>query len=151
MGKLFHLPFKPIHFYKNIPYLWLGIKSFYLRGKNGWSPYDTWNMDCYLLTVLPEMLRHLGTYTVGFPAPINIMDDKSYDERVKDWQKKLLYIADCFDEANEENMPKCEEFKNIKKYSNDYINNFVKIQEYRDKKKNEGFDLLKENFWNLWD
>ena len=151
MGKLFHVPFRAIHFYKNIPYLWLGIKSFYLRGKNGWSPYDTWNMDCYLLKILPEMLRHLAKNDNTHPFLTFPITEESIKEDENKWVEILNYMAECFEEADEDRVSNYEKENKIDRYSDDYYNNYSLIQKYRDDKKNEGLELLKKYFWNLWD
>lgn len=140
MSKLFHLPFRARYFWKNIPYLWLGIKSFYLRGKNGWSPYDTWNMDNYLLKILPEMLRYLAENTHSYPVLTEPMTKESLDKDAEKWKKILIYMAKCFEEADEDNYP----------FDGD-IENWKVLEKHRDNKKNEGLMSLKEYFWDLWD
>ena len=52
----------------------------------------------------------------------------------------LIYMAECFEEADKKMFP----------FDGD-IENWESFEKYRDKKKDEGLDLLKKYFWNLWD
>ena len=142
MAKLFSLPYGPRYFWRNIPYLWSRIKFFYLRGKNGWCPYDAWDIDCYLLKILPEMLRYLAKNSHSHPVLTKPMTKESSDKDAEEWKKILIYMAECFEEADEHMFP----------FDGDGdIENLEALEKYRDKKKDEGLDLLKKYFWDLWD
>jgi len=59
------------------------LKNFILRGKNGWCPEDTWNLDCYLAKVISETTAYLAKTTHG--APIGVSS--------KGWKKILKQIS----------------------------------------------------------
>jgi hypothetical protein len=58
------------------------IKRFYQRGKNGWAVADTWDMDDYLLDVLPQMLDRV----------MNEDRDEKYNLDIQDCANTLRYI-----------------------------------------------------------
>ncbi len=43
------------------------LKNFILRGKNGWCPQDTWNLDVYLANVISESIKYLEKHTISYP------------------------------------------------------------------------------------
>ena len=150
MAKLFSLPYGPRYFWRNIPYLWLGIKSFYLRGKNGWSPYDTWNMDNYLLTILPEMLDYLANNIHGYPSDI-IIEGESDEDNFNRWQNYLRITANYLRESDEDKCSKNKELEQYERYTQEYWDKYKEINEYRQECLEKALEAIKLNFWNLWD
>ena len=59
------------------------LKNFILRGKNGWCPQDTWNLDCYLAKVISETTDYLQKNLNSYP------DGMSLGE----WRKILKQIS----------------------------------------------------------
>jgi len=43
------------------------LKNFILRGKRGWCPEDTWNLDSYLARIISETTRYLAENTNSYP------------------------------------------------------------------------------------
>ena len=60
------------------------IKNFILRGKNGWCPEDTWNLDWYLARVISETTKYLAKTTHGFPPELTF----------KRWKRVLKTISE---------------------------------------------------------
>lgn len=146
MGKsLISFPFKTRYFYKNIPYLFRSIKWFFIRGKNGWSEYDVWNMDGYLLKIIPEMLRHLADHHFGYPSNIANIRDEQYDKgKDEEWTQKLLEIAHHFEEADFDNCSKAQDYLD-KKIS------YIDLDKYCSEQLHLGMVELERYFYNLWD
>ena len=48
---------------------YLNIKAAWQRITRGWADADTWDLDHYLLEILPEMLEYLRLNSHGFPGP----------------------------------------------------------------------------------
>ena len=44
------------------------LYTFYHRGRYGWAPRDTWNLDHYLNRVMGCTLKHLAEHTHGTPS-----------------------------------------------------------------------------------
>lgn len=69
------------------------LKNFFLRGKNGWCPEDTWNLDIYLARVISETTKYLAKTTHGFPPELTfkrwkeILKQISKDIDIKDFYK----------------------------------------------------------------
>lgn len=43
------------------------VGSFFIRGRYGWSPMDTWSFDHYLAGVLAPSLKHMAKVAHGYP------------------------------------------------------------------------------------
>ena len=86
------------------------------------------------------MLRYLAENTHSHPVLTKPMTKESADKDAEEWKKILIYMAECFEEAD----------KNMFPFDGD-IENWEALEKYRDKKKDEGLDLLKKYFWDLWD
>lgn len=118
------------------------IKQFIQRGIQGYSDEDLWNLDYYLASLISRSVKDFKKIQHGIPPEIyqeyekmNLSSDVIDIFAVKDWEKQLDLLSDKFAEL---------------------INIFDKIydgmtKEEVDKKIEESFDLLKENFHNLND
>jgi len=87
---------------------WRDCRTFYLRGRYGWAPRDTWNLENYLARTFAGTLNHLADHTHGVPAnyptgphPMHhiVNDDASLaDTSFVKWQKDLRRWAKTFDD-----------------------------------------------------
>lgn len=68
-----------ISFFKN-------MKWFFQRGRRGYSDCDTWSLDSYLISWLPEAIRTLAKRNFGYPPELDL----------KSWQEILEKIASGF-------------------------------------------------------
>lgn len=60
------------------------LKNFIQRGKRGWCPQDTWNLDVYLSKVISESVKHLRENTVSYPHEMSF----------RQWKKILKQISE---------------------------------------------------------
>lgn len=85
---------------------WRDCKTFYLRGRYGWAPRDTWNLESHLARTLAGTLNHLADHTHGVPAtyptgktlPQDVATEGVYDSAFILWQKDLRRWAKTFDD-----------------------------------------------------
>ena len=92
-------PFKfwhhPLEFFSS---LWKYLRARYLRGKYGWAPCDTWNMDYWFLKVIPEMLDYLAEHTHTYPGTDEFPTFESWQE----WLRKTAdNLRSCTEEEQE--------------------------------------------------
>jgi len=66
------------------------IKTFIQRGRKGWAVSDTWDMDNYLLTILPEMIDRL--------IKDNMRGDKKYVKDLHDISNTLKSVKAQYSE-----------------------------------------------------
>jgi hypothetical protein len=85
--------YKVKHFIESITGIPDKVKCFYQRGKRGWSDEDWWNLDSYLCTLLPQMLRRLKEKAHGHPCHEEIT---SFEH----WQEILEQMAQGFEAGN---------------------------------------------------
>ena len=128
---------------------WKFIKEFFQncnhawrRAIYGWTWEDCWNLDDWLLNILPEMLRHMADYGSAYPGFKNEEVDFSTPEKWDDW---LHSMADVLESLQEENW-----FS-----QNEYEEEFHKQSELHRSKGNksitemndEDFDTLRELYF----
>ena len=164
---------------KFIKKIYYEIKYFIQRGKRGYSDFDIMDIDQYLLTLIPNMIKDFKNKKDGYPSNLN--------EEL--WNDILQEIISCFEKAN----PSTTDFENpyLNAYYENVVNpwydkiikpqikdiekekqNFITLdmstpEEYKvletlyhnvEKEKEEylqenlekGFEKLKKNFHNLW-
>ena len=86
-----------LHPWKFLKHSYYNIRDFIWRGTKGFAPSDTWNLDSWLLQVLPAALKYLAEHSHGWPS-----------------NEKFPKFEDCQDcEGNNKN-----------EYYNDYMNQF---------------------------
>lgn len=101
------------------------LKWFYQRGKRGFSDYDLWDMDDYLLEVLPEMLKKFRSLKNSYPMKFKSM---------RDWQKVLKEMETGFRKVRK--LDQSMRFKDYEKKTEIFQKNMK---------------LLTKHFFNLWD
>lgn len=90
---------------------WLFIKEFFQncnhawrRAIYGWTWEDCWNLDDWLLNILPEMLRHMADHGSGYPG------SKPFETPEK-WHDWLHSVADVLESLQEDNWYSQNEYK----------------------------------------
>ncbi len=82
------------------------VASFFIRGRRGWAPMDTWSLDRHVLKIMSEGMRHLAEHAHGFPSWIpeeyNLDTNENgetidFDAAFECWQKWLHEQADWID------------------------------------------------------
>ena len=119
---------RPPHYRKDRVALWKRQ-----RIQEGVCDYDAWNLDGWMLRVIPVGLRKLAHNSHSYPGNEQFPTFKS-------WREWLLATADMADRIIElQNAP----WKNLE------------VHRQQDKEvnqlKNEFFDRIKEQFFHLWD
>ena len=97
------------------------LKNFILRGKNGWCPEDTWNLDVYLAKVISETTSYLAKTVHGFPRELTFKRWKDILNQIS----KDIVIKDFYNTEKEQ----------LKAYE----------------KRKEALELFVKYFNNLWD
>jgi len=98
------------------------LKNFILRGKNGWCPEDTWNLDVYLSKVISETTKYLSKHTVSYPHELTF----------EQWKKILRKIS-----------------KDIYFDEDKIVTEKGQLKAYA--KQKEALELFVKYFPNLWD
>jgi len=157
------------------------IKYKWQRGFRGYSTRDAWSIDSWFEEIMPRILAELKNNLHGCPAEFTIGEDgkkiQDVEKGCEEWKAILDRMIFCFKEMNEESCSLKNEFAkeyHKQKFGNDFLEKLSinepmalneadpeleqkykqkqkEIYEYREKMKNEGFDILKTHFWNLWD
>lgn len=82
-----------------IRHCWDNLKAAWQRSTRGYTNRDVWEMDEWILAVLPPMLRRLANGD-GYP----------YGYTPEQWEDKLNSIADVFESLQEENFESKNEY-----------------------------------------
>ena len=156
---------KPWKFFKDT---WLNLKAAWQRATRGWANRDTWNLDNYLLEILPEMIDHLRIHTHGYPGYGEFDTPEKWDKFLKE------EIIIPLQNAREEQTTQINEYEEeLHSYPINFVkqeNNFTaleftepeelrkkwcerekEISEWRQKELEKGFQNLASVFFDLWD
>ncbi|WP_022765277.1 hypothetical protein [Butyrivibrio sp. XPD2006] len=96
------------------------IKYIYQRAKYGYCDSDTWSIDYWFLSVVPEMLERLMENTSSYPCTPGAGPHAIYgtgapkdvdDEGAKAWEDVLSEMIFLFREANEETCTKRNKYE----------------------------------------
>ena len=164
----------PLNWWR-LPGCWCrAIKYGWQRATRGFSDLDCWDLSHFYLDVLEGSLYHLAEHNTGCPHKY-YDSSKPGDEGWK-WTKHLKEMANCFREASEEECSQVNPYED--EYYEDFRMNFEKTPEgyyklkdeevneelhkkyleskerifkWRDENLKKGVDMLKEDFWSLWD
>lgn len=124
------------------------IKYFIQRGKRGWADCDVWDIDSYLSSIIPPMVRKIKD---GFGCPQEFYDKTCINDECKKWHDILEEIAQGF-EAEEQikSLSRC--FKWLKTPEGLYDQELEKEKDKQLAEKYErGMELFSKYFMNLWD
>lgn len=105
------------------------LKNFILRGKKGWCPEDTWNLDVYLSKIISETTKYLADNLNSYP---NELSEKEWKEILNEISEGIMapYTLD-------------ESVNNMAIYN--------KQSKLAYKKQEEALKLLVKYFTSLWD
>lgn len=116
------------------------IKYFIQRGRRGWADCDTWSMDNYMTDVLLGLMKKYEEDTNGYPCSFKTAEE---------WHVVLKKIITGFEAMKEV----CDEsyWGGCKNKNGAIDMDIVKIEtDKRVAKFNEGIDLFKKYYLNLW-
>lgn len=152
-----HYPFFSLrNFISILPYR---LRDCYWRIRYGWCPTDCWDMETWLLTTLPNMLRYLTQHHWAYKS---YEEPESYDGEHNDkWEAFLWGLSDKLIECREdywENQNEFiqtfyKEFEKDKKVKLDprYFERARELEAERQKHMSATFKELGENLTSLWD
>ena len=148
------------------------LKFRFQRFQKGYSDKDLWNMFDWFMEVTKPMLVEFRKTHHGSPATLGenytnedglLVNDKCHEE----WDAILDRMIFLITEMNEETCSmknqyneEIERWYEIENYNREpkyekihnlYCEREAEIIEYRDKCKDEFFELFSKWFWNLWD
>lgn len=103
------------------------------RAKKGYCDLDVWNINDFIETTLVKMLKEFIKENNGYPPELT----------PNEWDNILNRMIFLLTEMNEET---CS--KQIK--LGDSSKKYLEVARYRDKCKNEFYNLLKKWHWALW-
>lgn len=146
------------HPWKFVSQTFRNIKFAWQRATKGYCDYDYWNIDYYLLKLLPELFDDFRKNLHGHPC--------SFTE--EEWDNFLLKeVIEPLRNAQEEQEVEINEFETeIFNYFKDgsltdmnyppelwnkYMAREKEIDDWRDKQMRKAFASIIMNFWNLWD
>jgi hypothetical protein len=131
-------------FVLDIPYQLRRIKWFFQRGRRGWAHNDTWDLDSYLCSWMPDALRHLAEGVHGCPAELY---DKEDDDACHRWREILIQMADGFEAAR-----RVVEDQNYTEVDGEYDLEISCAKDDADREKfKAAIALFEKYFFNLWD
>lgn len=140
---LFHMPIR------TLKDLYLDVKYFIHRGRHGWADIDWFNLDNYLLHILPDMLEELAERSCGYSESFIDANGNRVDNMTpEDWKNYLLEIAQHFRNADEDQTP-IE--NNILDDRKKWFEKECEISEWRLREAQKALKMLGDNFFQLWD
>ena len=119
------------------------------RAQRGWSDQDSWGIYAYLGGIIPEMVRHMRSYTGGHPGRLKNMKQwyKILDDMAYGFEQQAKWDADYVSMVGWK--------KNGKEYYDFKDKEWCKAYEKKQKEVTKAFDksmkLFSIWFLNLWD
>ena len=139
------------HPWKWVKELFCNLKNAYRRAKYGWAYSDCWNMDSWLLEILPQMLRHMADEGCAYPG----YEPFETPEKWEDW---LHSMADVLESLQEDNWYSQNEYAkdfhirhNDKELDQLYFLETENLYNERQQLLENTFAQLVKNFNSLWD
>jgi len=146
--------------------LFYDLKNGWQRANKGYCDRDLWDVSSWFLRTMPNLLAEFGENQQGYPGTITF----------EEWESILKEMAFKFTEATDKcsyqnkyddtfplgfnfepvgdhlckmvDLPMSDDEKENKDL---WFEEELKIDEYKNKNFEEGIDLFKKWFWNLWD
>lgn len=165
-GKIFDIPYTkgmlfPYKIQLIIQSISYSIKSYFQRARNGYSHGDVWDIDQWFSKTISNMLQDFIENSCGYPG----YGDADTPEK---WKEILRYMRFCFLESQEDTCSQKNELDipntnfeitkdgNLKFNSdNPEFQAWSKREEelalYRKKMLEEGLNLFKKYYYDLWD
>ena len=112
--------YKLTHPWKIIMGGFRNLKAAWQRATRGYADRDTWNLDNWLLQVLPAALEHLAEHSHGWPSNDEFPEFEDWQEYLFKIAKDLRECQDC--EGNDKN----EYYEDYMKQLDDWDNRWKK-------------------------
>lgn len=132
------------------------VKWHWQRAFRGWGDCDVWNMNDYLIRVIPAMLRHLKNKRHSYPVEFRMMefDDKKNDvvcrrtdeEASAAWGACLQNMIDGLEAVD-----RVEDTFDSLERKQENIDAYLKDLNRAVDRRTEAFALFAKHFGHLWD
>lgn len=132
--RAYYFMFRTFMRFADVKYNLRRIKWFFMRAKNGWAPCDTWSLDAYLSSWMPEALRYLKKNRNGFPS--NSSD--------KEWEDILEKMALGFEASRKQDDIELGKGEGA-------VDEYKKKMDELEAIRKEGMNLFVEHYDALWD
>lgn len=156
---------KPWEFFEDT---WLNLKAAWQRATRGWANRDTWNLDNYLLEILPEMIDHLRIHTHGYPGYGEFDTPEKWDKFLKEEiiiplqnarEEQTTQINEYEEELHsypinfvkQENGFTALEFTEPEELRKKWCEREDEINKWRQKELDRAFAAMAKHFYSLWD
>ena len=120
------------------------IKFSIQRIKYGFCDWDTWSLDTYLSTMIPDALRKFAKDTICYPYDLAIDDFEDEDAVMNKWRAEINKIADLIEDGGKPYDFSLDEYEVLSEKE------CKKLVEKKRENLKEGFRLLSERFGDLW-
>lgn len=137
------------------------IKTAWQRITRGWSDRDTWNLNDYLLEILPEMVDYLREHTLGYPN--NFEEPEQWDaflkleiiNRLKNAREEQTILKNEYQEAFDAIPTRMENGHLIlsdkeKSVLKKWASRQQEIFEWQKEELEKGLNAMGNVFWDLW-
>lgn len=157
------MPYRKKYIFKNLSWMLFQIKTFFQRGKNGYSDYDLVDFNDYLTHILAYGLREYGMNTNKIPYKFLEMFDNENDAWDY-WRNYVLEMSQHFYNSMEENKDEVMPNKYRKYFvmcpmrcksrhpvMQKYWEEERRIDAWQDEEKKKALEMLTKVFDDLWD
>ena len=143
--------------------LYWNCRDFIHRGRHGFAYVDVWNMDEYLLMLIPDMLRFLAKNSHGYPGAEPFETPEKYDAFLIRLAEKFDACCRGLNSDSDENNKYYNEFMTASQIKQEnrtdkqqevitkYLDETKRLYEENDKHIIEVYKELAENHNILWD
>ena len=155
---------KPWEFFEDT---WLNLKAAWQRATRGWADRDTWNLDSYLLEILPEMIDYLREHTHSYPGYGEFDTPEKWNKFLK--EEIIIPLQNA---REDQTVQKNEYEEELHSYPVEFVkeeNNFTSIRftepdelrkkwlerekeisQWRQQELERGFAAMAKHFYSLW-
>ena len=167
MNKLnvFEKPEYKMRFWEYIPWFFRAIKYAWQRATKGYCDKDTWNLDRYYTQLFIDTLTFFRDNCHGYPSTYFYQNKDGYQTWIDTLNELINHFSNSLEEDDhdyiDENIPdfdienwidKIQNYdERAKQLQQEWLRKELKKDEKRKKELEEGMDLLKKVFFNLWD
>lgn len=143
---------------KHVPHFFKAVKYMFQRAARGYCDMDVWDIDCYLLDIIPNILKALAKRSQSYPSSFDELvgnTGEGYSEEAhQKWVEYLTETAKLFKALSPEAVDDQIElaFDELVKDNDEekYKAAYAEIIHKRDLLTKKAFDELLKHFYELW-
>lgn len=153
--KLFGLSYRSSYYWTH-PHLffkdvWRNLKNMRMRVRRGWCWQDLWNMNDWLLEILPDMLRALADRSVGYPGSPPFDTDEKWRDWLTDLARRFEYCQEDKVFARNKYDKEYHKTSSTPEVRELYFKENERLFAERQRILKQAFNELSENIDQLWD